>query len=735
MAEALREVHDPLAAALDAGPDAPGPAVVTGIVAALLPAESGTPPPWLRDDQPVAFRRVHAALARYGGALLADPVGSGKTWVALAVAHALGLPTVVLAPAVLRGQWEGTAARVGVPVLVHSHERASRGALPCRTPGLVIIDESHRFRAPGSRRYRTVAPWLGSARVLLLSATPVVNRLEDLTHQLLLALPDDALLPAGCASLRVALGGGHAPAALGEVVLCRGAPAGLPALTRHRATLPLAPDDRRLLARLDALRLSRQPGIAALLRGGLLAALASSPRAFRRAVERYRDLLAQAADAVAAGRTLPRRTLRQAAGADTAQLVLWALLPDGDGPAEVAGEDETAVQELLRLARAREAAADPRVTWLRALLSDGIPTVVFTGSTATLAWLRARLADLGPAWLAGDGAGIGTARLPRAAVLARYGPAGTGTLPPLLATDVAAEGLDLQRAARVVHYDLPWTATRLAQRAGRVRRLASAHAAVTVVSLLPPPEVERRQRRLERLLGKQRLPGHAGLEERSGWLYRWRADLAPLARGPRAAGATAVPGTEAGWLVAVGLPWMTPGPAPARLLWIGDDGGVTDAPAETIPRLLDARRAAHRPLTEAERRRFPEAVAPALRPLLAALDGERWRAPGRPREQRRLWRRLVRLAGWCARRRDRRGLAAVERGLAWLAGGLRAGEQQRAGAWLALPRPALLAELARLPHRPPAPAAPLPRLDGIVRVATFPACAPLPPSCSTSTAP
>ena len=721
MAEALRELHDPLGAALDAGPDAPGPAVVSAIIAALLPAERGDAPPWLRDDQPVAFRRVQAALARHGGALLADPVGSGKTWVALAVAEALGCPTVVLAPAVLRGQWERTAARVGVSITVHSHERASRGRLPGTAPGLVIVDECHRFRSPTTRRYRVVAPWLVGSMVLLLSATPVVNRLDDLTHQLLLALPDDALLTAGCPSLRAALTRHHAPAALGEVVLCRGDAAGLPALRRQRVSLPLAAPDRQLLARLDALRLSRHPGIAALLRGSLLAALASSPAAFRCAVERYRDLLALARDAAAAGRTLSRRALHEAAGADTAQLVLWALLPGDPVPAEVAIEDAAAVAMLLSLARARESAPDPRMDWLHRLLADGLPTVVFTGSTATLSWLRDRLGDLSPAWLSGHGAGIGSARLPSEVVLARYGPAATAPVPPLLATDVAAEGLDLQRAARVVHYDLPWTATRLAQRAGRVRRLASPHAAVTVVSLIPPPEVERRQRRLERLLGTQGLPGRAGLEERSGWLYRWRADLAPLARGPRSAGAVAVQGPEPGWLVAVALAGLAPGHTPARLLWIGDDGRVTEAPAETVPRLLDARRAAHRPLSVAERLAFPGVAAPVLRDLLAAQAGARWRVPGRPRAQRLLWRRLLRLVRWCTRRRDRAGLAAVERGLAWLAGGLRAGEELRAGEWLALPRDALFTELARLPRRPVTPATPLPRLAGIVRVTTFPA--------------
>ncbi|MBI3746094.1 MAG: hypothetical protein HY264_06140 [Chloroflexi bacterium] len=44
------------------------------------------------------------------------------------------------------------------------------------------------------------------------------------------------------------------------------------------------------------------------------------------------------------------------------------------------------------------------------------------------------------------------------------------TEPTLLASDVAAEGLNLQRAGRIVHYDLPWTAVRLEQRDGRALR-------------------------------------------------------------------------------------------------------------------------------------------------------------------------------------------------------------------------------------------------------------------------
>ncbi|HEU5183440.1 MAG TPA: hypothetical protein VFU01_02655, partial [Gemmatimonadaceae bacterium] len=55
----------------------------------------------LRPHQGEAVARARAALAEHGGALLADDVGLGKTFVALAVAAGARDPLVV-APAALR---------------------------------------------------------------------------------------------------------------------------------------------------------------------------------------------------------------------------------------------------------------------------------------------------------------------------------------------------------------------------------------------------------------------------------------------------------------------------------------------------------------------------------------------------------------------------------------------------------------------------------------------------------
>src|SRR6185312_4763804 len=76
----------------------------------------------LRPHQRVAAARLAALIDAHGGALLAEPVGVGKTFTALAVAAPAGLPIVVAAPAALRGMWLESLARCRVAATVVSHE-------------------------------------------------------------------------------------------------------------------------------------------------------------------------------------------------------------------------------------------------------------------------------------------------------------------------------------------------------------------------------------------------------------------------------------------------------------------------------------------------------------------------------------------------------------------------------------------------------------------------------------
>jgi len=75
----------------------------------------------------------------------------------------------------------------------------------------------------------------------------------------------------------------------------------------------------------------------------------------------------------------------------------------------------------------------------------------------------------------------------------------TDELRILVATDVLSEGQNLQDAAIVVNYDLPWAIIRLIQRAGRVDRIGQQSDTITCYSFLPAEGVERIIRLRERV--------------------------------------------------------------------------------------------------------------------------------------------------------------------------------------------------------------------------------------------
>jgi hypothetical protein len=696
------------------------------IRAAAPPRASDPPPPWLLPDQVASFQHVLAALRTHGGALLADPPGSGKTWVALAVAQAWagqgGL--VVIVPAALREQWQRTAAGLGLAIALHSHERLSRGRLPPGQARFVIVDESHHYRNPGTRRYRTLAPWLGRTPVLLLSATPVVNRLEDLAHQLLLAVPDDALAHRGTASLLAMLRAGQPAVALHELVIARGdRTPGRP--RRQAAALATGPDpaEEALAQAIERLSCSASAPIAGLVRTVLWRALASSPGALLASLRRYRRLLLSARDALAAGRQFSRAGLRALAGPAADQLVFWQLLPADPSGSDLDLGDLERLDPLLRTAQDWAREDDHRCGRLRALLHSRERTVVFSASRDTVGWLRSRLEALGPAWCTGDAAGIGHLRLPRDRVLAWFGvtAAGPGGPRVLLSTDVAAEGLDLRAARRIVHYDLPWTGVRVDQREGRLLRRGSPHDAVEVIRFDPPPAVERRLGLLACLERKRALPAAAGLafaaSNRVRRPARWQTDLAGLDDGgPACPGVAVLAGPEPGALVA--LDWgPSPGGGGALLARLMPDGTVTDDAGAVAACLVSALR------SEVGPRPDPAGLAAALarvrdlaRDRLRMLGDAAWRPLPRAPELGRLIARLRALAAGAARRRDPRLLAQAEHAIRLAGGGLRAGEAMRLARLADLPAAALRAELAALPgpRDPPRPG--VPRLLGLILV-------------------
>jgi hypothetical protein len=585
-------------------------------------------------------------------------------------------------PATLAAQWSEVASRLGVTVEIVTHQQASRGRQPACRAGLVIIDESHHFRNPRTQRYRHVAPWLVGRSVLLLSATPIVNHLGDLAHQLLLGVRDDALIADGVVSLRAAVTDGNGPQALGRIVVEDTAEAGpRPARTPSTSAALRAEEDsaRKLLSSLGRLRLSRRPATAALIRGVLLRAAASSPAAITGALRRYRGLLLHGEDARRAGRSLSRGELRAFAGELDDQLVLWELVGDGAGELELALEDLHAIGDAEAECAAAAAEPDFKLERLRLLLADGRPTLVFTTRRDTVRHLRDRLGS-SVAWCTGDRAGLGHAPAARSAVMGWFRGHTDGAPCCLVATDVAAEGLDLRRAERVVHYDLPWTPMRLEQREGRAVRLGSLHPLVEVVRFPPPAALEAALRLTERLERKAALPGRAGLGSDGVRLWRWQTALADrIGGGPGVFGTASVrttgrPGVLAGFTLIARVSGGSQ-PLGSALGWLDADGSWTEDGEVVGERLLEAA-GSHVCLPnspDTARLALDRLVVP-IRARLALVGGRRWTAAEPTPPARRLAERLGQAVPEAARARDRRRLEQLERAVAFVGGGHTAGE-------------------------------------------------------------
>ena len=672
--------------------------------AALLPESLANLPAWLRPDQMRCCRRALAAMERYGGALIAEPPGTGKTWIALAAALAsFGRRATCLVPAAVATQWERTASRLGVRIRVATHEGASRGSLP-PPDGLTVIDESHRFRNQSTRRYDHVARWVLGRPALLLTATPAVNRLADIVHQLQLVLSDDSLAPWGVPSLAGLAQAESLPDAICRVVLRSPGQQALPRREEWQERPPVARSTHALLRGIDQLALDTDSPVAGLVRGVLVRAAASSPAALLAALIRYRALLESARDAGEAGRSLSRAALRRWAGVD-GQLVMWPLIPDEGEMVRLPLGDLARLDRLIEAARRGGTLRDPRAERLGALLQDGRRTLVFTTARATVHYVARRLGRHRVAWCTGDDAGIGMDRCDRDTVLGLFRPGPMHERAPrvLVTSDVSSEGLDLHGAERVVHYDLPWTPARLEQREGRAIRVGSAHEVAEVVRFLPPRSVERRlgqQRILDR---KASLPARAQLLNQD--LLSWPELLAELAEPAEAGPLFAVVRDDGprGMLAALqllghdGAGSHSPG---ARLVWLPAIG----AAREDVPALAAALRRArastgHLAPAAGDPRRSEQALL--ARALARASVDSLGVVPGADRRaSRALIRRLGQMAGEAARRRDIPGFERWSRASQWLSRSRTAGTE-RVAAQLAGASASELQQLASALPPPP----------------------------------
>jgi len=118
------------------------------------------------------------------GLVVAHGLGSGKTLSSIAAADELGLPTTVIVPAALRGNYHKELRQhvtgEGPDVTVKSLQGAARsGEAGLEPTGLQILDEAHRIRDPGSKGHQAIRDSEAQKR-LLLTASPAFNHPADL---------------------------------------------------------------------------------------------------------------------------------------------------------------------------------------------------------------------------------------------------------------------------------------------------------------------------------------------------------------------------------------------------------------------------------------------------------------------------------------------------------------------------------------------------------------------------
>ena len=578
----------------------------------------------LRDAQRDAVRRLRLALAEFGGALLADEPGLGKTYVALALARdAAARGTLVVAPAALRSMWADAAERADTPVMFVSFESLSRSAFAAHA-AFVIVDEAHHAANPAAQRYDRLARLCAGARTLLVSATPARNRRTEI----------DALLALVVGPRAATL----SDAQRGRIIVKRTATAGdRPALVRVRARrspgrLKLADEIASLPPPLPVVDgLSAAPLVQVGLARCWASSLAALAGALRRREQRGRAML----DALAIGALPSRAELRHwALGDDATQLAFPELVA-------TTVVEPAALRHVLHAhldaLRALQDRASPtvhadtraRADWLRDIRArhPGAIVIAFTGFAATAESLWHELRnDTGVALLTGRHARTASGPRARDDVLRALGGdvarAVSDRITLVVATDVLSEGVNLQGASVIVHLDQPWTPAALEQRAGRAARIGSHHARVVEYTMRPPRDATSLLRLDDRMARKRtvqrRATEDAVATERLRSLVRgWRARENPPspsecpqsasggqgAAAPTDAAALAVAVTAAargGWLAVL---------SNGRREWLTSSRG--SAPRALLA-MVRAASGAARPLTVAAQRAAVTAVQRAI---------------------------------------------------------------------------------------------------------------------------
>lgn len=462
----------------------------------------------LQPHQVSAVTRLRKAIREFGGALLCDPVGTGKTFTALALAEC-SERTLVVAPAVLKEMWQRAGMLAERRLAFISFEALSRGRTYDSEYEFLIVDEAHHARTPSTHRYAMLSRLVSRSKVILLTATPIHNRRKDLLALLALFMGSRA------ASL--------ASAEISRCVIRRGTPTEVPIPRTEPITWLSVGEQKEIVQMLLALPPPAPPRDGgdggALVVNSLARQWASSDAALRGALRRRLVRAESLIAALESGRW-PSKTelMTWIVDDETIQLSFAELL----SPA-VANAQELlcsvrlhveAVRGVLAATTASHADEERAeiIRRIRSLHSDR-RIVAFSQYADTIDQLYSLLSrDGGVAALTGNGARVAGGTISRVDALGRFAPIASGRprarpandVSLLLATDLLSEGVNLQDAGVVIHLDLPWTPARVEQRLGRIARFGSPHEAVQSFAIRPHVSADHAIRIEEILKHKER---------------------------------------------------------------------------------------------------------------------------------------------------------------------------------------------------------------------------------------
>ena len=162
----------------------------------------------LAQFQDDAIARIWTRMKKYGGCIVADSVGLGKTWIAKKILEKIGYyerkNILIVCPAQLREMWRRELKKIDVKENILSQEdlasesyvEKAKKTLGGRFDNveLIVVDESHNFRNPLSNRWENfftlvndhIAKSGKRPHMLFLTATPINNTPWDLYWQIML---------------------------------------------------------------------------------------------------------------------------------------------------------------------------------------------------------------------------------------------------------------------------------------------------------------------------------------------------------------------------------------------------------------------------------------------------------------------------------------------------------------------------------------------------------------------